>query len=371
MINTLNLELINFIINKFSLFREKIDKFSKECDCIAGTVLAGLDEILLKSHFENGCDKSILSTRSDKLLSDFLKNLNEIAIEMYREYEKSYNNLIDDIENFSLKICGYLSIALSFEKLRNFWSEENRNVYMRFDNVNIGDQKIQSKFCEFISKGIDFFNGDYSFFEILKLHEEFSVDDEILRELYIGCYEDEKEKALNTFLNNLCRKPNLKNKGREIYQFLKQFFNCLWKASENRPIKEYEFIDIYNKFIVKNAIMEYELFRVVVSNGYLCLPKVRIYVKEDNGCIPLGEVDLLLLHNDTLHLVESTLRRDLCEKEEKLCRIIGYLKETGEIGEPRYHILDNKDKFEEFVKSLKNGESTYLFYLLNNKKFDI
>jgi len=41
---------------------------------------------------------------SDKSLSDFLKNLNEIAIEMYREYEKSYNNLIDDIENFSLTL---------------------------------------------------------------------------------------------------------------------------------------------------------------------------------------------------------------------------------------------------------------------------
>lgn len=364
LINTLNLEFVNFIINKFSLFREKIGIFSKQCDEIASIVLAGLDEILFNLHFGNRCNKSTSSTMPDELLNNFLKKLNEIATEMHREYEKSYNNLIDDIENFSLKICGYLSIALSFEKLRNLWSKENGNVYMKFDDVNIGDQKIQSKFCEFISKGIDSFNGDYSFFKILKLHEEFRVDDKILKELYRGYYENKKEEVLNTFLNKLCKNPNLKNRGREIYQLLKQFFNCLWKASENRPIEEDEFIDIYNQFLVKNAIIEYELFRVVVSNGYLCLPKVCIYVKEDEDNVPkeLGEVDLLFLRNDTLHLVESTFRRDPHEKEEKLCRIIDYLKETGKIGEPRYHVLNNKDKFEEFVKSLKNEELTYLFY---------
>ncbi|MEN2974898.1 MAG: hypothetical protein ABDH32_04890 [Candidatus Caldarchaeales archaeon] len=228
---------------------------------------------------------------------------------------------------------------------------------MRFNKINIGDDSIQSKFCEFTSRDIDFFKGDYSFFELLELHKEFQVDELDLKKIYYNYYKGERKGELENLVNKLCSRTNLKNKGKQVYHLLKNFFDSLQPNLLHHELSEDEFKDIYDQFLVENVIMEYELFRVLVNNGYPCIPKVCIFKKDEKGDVKIGEVDVMVLDDDILHLVEITLRRDPSEKEEKLSRIKELLDNEPEgISDFKPCVISNRDKFEEFIRTLRCEE---------------
>ncbi|MDW7986997.1 MAG: hypothetical protein RMI88_07285 [Nitrososphaerota archaeon] len=115
-------------------------------------------------------------------------------------------------------------------------------------------------------------------------------------------------------------------------------------------MSEDEFRDLYNHFLVQNAITEYELFRALVYSGYPTVPKICIYERLENEDVKIGEVDVAFLDGENLHLVEVTFRRDLSEKEERMFKIKKLLEDEPEgISGFESHIINNKKDFEDFI----------------------
>lgn len=353
----------NFIIEKnFSSFiglKNKYIEIEDKSHWIKFILESELENIS-KRLYERYFDKLSQSKFEDfyrRKVKEVSRNIKKSISDIMECYRKSYETMISSFDDFASKRCGYLSVAFSLERLNNFWRKDNRKTWMKFNEVKIGgSQSIQLKFCEYASKQVDFFNNDYSFLEILKSSKYLDLDSESLRELYHHYHGDTNQRRdiLRKVVNKICSENVFRNRGGQIYNFLQKFLDTLLRGSEN-PMHEEEFIDIYRQFIVERAIIEYEIFRVAVNNMHLCLPKVCVWSEQG----VLGEIDLLVLKDDSLLLVEVTMRRDHVAKQERLLKIKELLEEEPEgISSFELFLLKYEDGIKKFTEYLQKNQSS-------------
>ncbi|MCX8193672.1 MAG: hypothetical protein N3G77_07690 [Nitrososphaeria archaeon] len=349
----LNLKIKTFIMDKFEPFHHKRREFNRYCEGTINYHLSGLNNLLHELHFKRGQNKEAFSKIYEEGLNDLLQKIQKEATGIYNSYRESYDNLVNNIVALSSELRGYLSIANFFERMKGFWNKKFRRAWTKFNNIKIGDDSIQSIFCKLIPRYTDLFNRDYSSLEILEFHKYFEVEDQYLHEIYDNYYyRDEingKRDWLDKFIGRVCSSDCFQNKGRAISTFLEKFLNCLRSILE-RKLSEDEFRDLYNHFLVQNAITEYELFRALVYSGYPTVPKICIYERLENEDVKIGEVDVAFLDGENLHLVEVTFRRDLSEKEERMFKIKKLLEDEPEgISGFESHIINNRKDFEDFI----------------------
>lgn len=352
LVEDLNLEVSKFITGRFESFTNTLKSFHYNSKYRIESKLHGIHYLLYSSYLEKNVQSSInkIDSLYEEELHDILDNFERDIRHLFQSYRKSFSSLFSDMEDFVSKMRGYILVACLLERLRRFWRKD-RFAYMRFNNVKIGGASIQSRFCEFVSKQIDFFKGNYSFFEILKLSEKFKphiCDDSF----YYKYYKEKRKNELNSLIERICQTSEFRNRGNEISEFLNMFFGCLSEASSNELSLE-EFKDICNQFIIERAIVEYELFRIAVWKGCPCLPKVCVYERRNGkNDEKISEIDLLILNDSSLFLIEITLRKNISDKEEKLSRVKELFEaQPDEISNFEVHILNSKDEFEGFIKN--------------------